>query len=400
MHKKMRDKRGRLLRDKDGRHRWHIRIKVNGRSRQKYLWAHDEAEVLAWVDEQKTGRVRSMTWDDLVGRYIEAKGLDGEVAKDYRRSCQWISDRCGPAVQDATLASFSSAILDKRAGDPAKGRTANKVRAYAHACARWAVQTGLIDRPALLDAPPVDQEQRERRPISHEDLPAYITALSPRAQAFVLALLMTGERITAIAGARRSDVGETLPVTTKGGHTRHIPVTTALRQIIDRGIDLDSHTDFIWLNDAGNPWTRYSIRLHCQRRWKKAGLPIRTIHEIRHTFGTAAASLNFNAPTIQALMGHRSPDTAKHYIHMHEAGAGVSSAMSQVQEVLASALVNDTFMTPFDTGCGPDQDRREEPSADASACITCPHCGGKVSIEKGLPSKLSDSKPLENNKRP
>jgi cobalamin biosynthesis protein CbiD len=72
-------------------------------------------------------------------------------------------------------------------------------------------------------------------------------------------------------------------------------------------------------------------------------------HEIRHTVATEAAAMGLSRDMIQAILGHKSDKTAKHYINRAKVQKATHDGMLTIQEKVAQKLhsdcENDTHMT-------------------------------------------------------
>jgi integrase len=90
--------------------------------------------------------------------------------------------------------------------------------------------------------------------------------------------------------------------TPKGGRRRTVPVTQALFLALRR-LEVAALTD---------GQTTHAIR----RIIRRAALPARGWHSLRHSFGTHGAMLGVNPWRLQAWMGHRRIDETMLYVHM------------------------------------------------------------------------------------
>jgi integrase len=102
--------------------------------------------------------------------------------------------------------------------------------------------------------------------------------------------------------------------TPKGRTRRTVPITPFLRdalkgpEVIRRGF-LVRHPDGSPMTDRQTAEASYKI---CRR----AGLPERGWHTLRHTFGTHAAMFGANPWRLQAWMGHKRIDETMRYVHV------------------------------------------------------------------------------------
>jgi integrase len=69
---------------------------------------------------------------------------------------------------------------------------------------------------------------------------------------------------------------------------------------------------------------------------RRAGLPMRYFHTLRHSFGTHAALFGVNPWRLQAWMGHKRIDETMLYVHVAEAHH------RELPEVVRQAAMNET----------------------------------------------------------
>jgi integrase len=95
----------------------------------------------------------------------------------------------------------------------------------------------------------------------------------------------------------------------------------------------------------GNPWVIYGIKpegrfIDLQPFWQRlrarAGLKDARIHDLRHTFASAAVAAGQGLPMIGKLLGHTQVQTTARYAHL--AADPVKAAADTVATVIASAL--------------------------------------------------------------
>ena len=124
-----------------------------------------------------------------------------------------------------------------------------------------------------------------------------------RTKDLILLLAYTGLRLGELQTLRKEDVrGGVIHVSTgKTDEMRTIPVHPAIRQAVKR-----------------LPITGSQRTLQQSFEWarKKAGMRHVRLHDLRHTFGSWLAQNEVQLPTIMELMGHKSPSTAKRYLHL------------------------------------------------------------------------------------
>jgi len=96
---------------------------------------------------------------------------------------------------------------------------------------------------------------------------------------------------------------------------------------------------------SGNPWVIYGtkpgarltdLQPFWQRVRARAGLKDARIHDLRHTFASAAVAAGQGLPMIGKLLGHTQVQTTARYAHL--AADPVRAAANQVSTAIASAL--------------------------------------------------------------
>ena len=182
----------------------------------------------------------------------------------------------------------------------------------------------------------------------------------------VLILLKTGLRISELCGLTVADIDFKNEVViidhqllkskeqgyyietpkTKSG-IRQVPLSKetikAFHRIIKnrpktKPIEIDGHSDFLFLNPKGNPKVAVDYNMLFVRMVKKYNkhhknnpLPHITPHILRHTFCTRMAQGNMNPKDLQYIMGHSNISiTMNWYAH-----ASIDTAKSEVQRLIA-----------------------------------------------------------------
>jgi integrase len=98
---------------------------------------------------------------------------------------------------------------------------------------------------------------------------------------------------------------------------------------------------------AANPWVitgtnagapLYDLQPFWQRVRARAGLKDVRIHDLRHTFASAAVGSGQGLPMIGKLLGHTQVQTTARYAHL--ADGPIRIAADQVSSILAAALIH------------------------------------------------------------
>ena len=104
--------------------------------------------------------------------------------------------------------------------------------------------------------------------------------------------------------------------TPKGRTRRTIPMTSRLLAAL-RGLEVVREGLVVRERD-GSGWTDSEADKRIRRVCRRAGLPERGWHPLRHTFGTHAAMFGVNPWRLQAWMGHKRIDETMLYVHVAE----------------------------------------------------------------------------------
>jgi integrase len=150
---------------------------------------------------------------------------------------------------------------------------------------------------------------------------------NPQSVAFIYLLILTGARSGEIAAAKWSQInGTRLTLTehkTDGtGEDRIINLPQAALDVLDR---LPKTTGTITgIKSPKNFWDR--VR-------KEALCPDLRLHDLRHSFASAAVSAGLSLTQIGELLGHKSAQTTMRYAHLMEEAA--SAAVTATADVIA-----------------------------------------------------------------
>jgi len=96
---------------------------------------------------------------------------------------------------------------------------------------------------------------------------------------------------------------------------RSIPLSKEAMEIINRQREAHPDSEYIFLNEDGQPYTAGSFRQRLERWCKRAELEKRSPYALRHFFGTVQATENnLNQSVLAQLMGHCRLQTTDRYI--------------------------------------------------------------------------------------
>jgi site-specific recombinase XerD len=105
----------------------------------------------------------------------------------------------------------------------------------------------------------------------------------------------------------------------KGGVDTDIPLPTPAVEAVTQWLSVRPSTELtrVFLSKTGKPLDERSIRYLVKYYMRKAGIKKQaSAHTLRHTFGAFKSAKNVDLKTLQYWMGHKSPETTLHYLHL------------------------------------------------------------------------------------
>jgi integrase len=185
---------------------------------------------------------------------------------------------------------------------------------------RWKVAGAEINPVRGIPRPRFDNKRS--RYLSSEEAARLLDAAkqSPNTQLvhIVGLLLLTGARVSELLHAKWQDVDfgrrSWLIPTTKNGQSRHVPLSGAAMEIIER---LPKFEDCPYL--LPNPETKkpfVSIKHGWQTARRIAGLRDVHLHDLRHSFASACVNSGASLLTVARALGHSDYKSALRYSHL------------------------------------------------------------------------------------
>ena len=383
-------RKGSAARNSQGLYRFEYRILRGAKSVRRRFWAESMSQALD-IEARAKGQARGISWRSALG--IWGDGVD-RVPK-YVKEVGWSVGRLleflgvdDADIQDLTFDQFRDFVLDRqRVG----ARAANKDRQQCLAIARWAMSEGYVDSLPFEAVRVRSVKSPKRVPVPVEMVPKYIEALPDYARPIVSWIAYTGVRAGEACRLQWQDVdlrvGGRVSFRQKGGRVGGLFLDPFLFDIVEssRRVSKKS-TGSVFVNSRGNPWTVESLGNRVRKVWEKVeGLPMVTLHQFRHTFGTIAGS-KFSVDMVRAGLGHSSRRSSEVYVDpTDEMRDQVGRA---VRRMLINGPENDTKMTCLtkDLRDGPGQ------SGTRGVEVEDPRDGVKVWISWGLLDKLKARK--------
>ena len=236
-------------------------------------------------------------------------------------------DRRLDAIGTGEVAAFRASLVEKGLG----GKSINNILAVLSKPMKYAVDCELI-----VKAPRIGLFKVERPEIVSWDFEQYarlLAAAKIEGAEWYVAVCLAGEaglRAGEVKALRwREDVdliaktitvnqqtchGET--TTPKGRTRRTIPMSSTLEQALRK---LEVVREGFVVRSMDGKAKRDGETCHAMGRiCRRAGLPVRYWHTLRHTFGTHAALFGVNPWRLQAWLGHKRIDETMLYVHVAE----------------------------------------------------------------------------------
>jgi integrase len=231
-------------------------------------------------------------------------------------------------ITTAEVARFRADLVGKGLGD----KRINNILAVLSKPMKYAVDCDLLAK-----APRIGMFKVERPEIVAWDFEQYarlLAAAKGEGEEWYAAICLAGEsglRVGEVKALRwREDVdmiARTITVnqqtrnkhttTPKGRTRRTIPMTTRLHDALKRmGVIREG---LVVRNLDGSAKTDDQADKAIGRICRRAGLPVRLFHTLRHSFGTHAALFGVNPWRLQAWLGHKRIDETMLYVHVAEA---------------------------------------------------------------------------------
>ncbi|MGN6110209.1 MAG: tyrosine-type recombinase/integrase [Kofleriaceae bacterium] len=225
------------------------------------------------------------------------------------------------------IAAFRALLVDKKLSD----KRINNILAVLSKALRYALDCELIAKVPKVGL--VKVERPEIEPWDFEQYARLLASAEVEGPDWYVAACLAGEgglRSGEIKALRRREdvdlIATTITVNTqtcygitttpKGRTRRTIPMTSVLEDALLR-LD-DGWEGYVVRNRDGSQKTDGQANAAILRICRRAGLPEKRWHTLRHTFGTHAALYGVNPWRLQSWMGHKRIDETMLYVHVAE----------------------------------------------------------------------------------
>ncbi len=317
---------------------------AQGRSRRMTVGAYgvltpDEARKLARLhlaeverggdpaEDKQTNR-KAATFKDAVGRYLEEHAAKKKKARSIKEDRRLLNKVILPVFGSRKLAAITRPDIAKfhhqLRGTPYQANRALALLSKLfNLCERWGLRPDGSNPTRHIER---YKEEKKERYLTPDELSRLGVALAdaetakeelPQAIAAIRLLILTGARLSEILTLKWDYID-------LGRREMHLPDSKTGRKTLQIGepaVDLlESMPRYV-----GSPYVipgqkagQHLIGLpHIWMRIREnAGLPDVRIHDLRHSFASAAAQSGMSLPFIGALLGHRELATTNRYVHL------------------------------------------------------------------------------------
>lgn len=215
-------------------------------------------------------------------------------------------------------------------------------RRSAFRALNWAADEELIPKNPLQGLKRPKPKPRQRA-MTKAEYRALLAAATGPFKTFLFALRQTGARPKELRDLKWHEVRRdrwVLPehktsATSDEPRTIHLtPPMQKLMSVLRR----HNHSEHVFLNCRGRPWTSNAVRLQVWRLKKKLGLADDVCaYLVRHAYGTDAIVNGVDIASVSELMGHADTSiTSKIYVHLAE-------QTSHLQEAVKKAVGSSTI---------------------------------------------------------
>jgi site-specific recombinase XerD len=266
--------------------------------------------------------------------HLRGAGASEATSRAYRTDLaqldRWLL-AAGCRVEDAdtaTLRRYAAYLGTLRYKPATAARKLSAVRgAYA-----WLFARGVTERDPAAVVPGPRRPRMLPPTFKGSELEELLDGSFPpgpaglRDRALLELLYGSGLRASEACSARLRDLdlarGQ-LRVTGKGNKQRVVPIGGACAEALENwlrdgrpGMAGDSGSDRLFVSVRGNALAASDIRRTLSRTLRRAGLPARSPHALRHSFATHLLENGADLRSIQELLGHASVATTQVYTHV------------------------------------------------------------------------------------
>jgi integrase len=284
------------------------------------------AEVGRGNDPAKTAKrpnsSRPRTFGELAEKYISGYAINKRTGHEDE---QMLRNDVLPALEGEPLDKIHradiAAILDSiiARGSPIR---ANRVFAVIRKCVNWGLEQGFIDTSPIARMKPPSKERSRDRVLSPDEIRTFWrrliakTSMTWEMRQILKLCLVTGQRVSEVAGATRSELNfdraewNISGDRAKNGAAHLVPLSPLALHLFQKAASRSSHEQFVLpKRSTGTPYIKSAP---AKAMGKAAGIfafetPI-TPHDLRRTLGTGLGELGYSRIIQDKVLNHVTSD--------------------------------------------------------------------------------------------
>lgn len=306
--------------DEDGRKR-RERISPNKRHAEEVLNKRlTEVAERKFLTNRESGRLKFKDFaQDYLDRVVPTLRWADQAARIVGYWVDYFGDKRMAEVTAAEIERYRVDRLKEFKGDPKlkkhiRPATVNREVAVLKRMFNVARQWDVIESNPVTKLRMLPERNARLRYLTIEEAQRLVEAAVPHLRPLLIVGLNTGGRRGELFGLRWQDVDLRARVIsfidTKNGRRRDIPVNAA---VCDTLRALPRRGEFVFSHSGGKlASVVHAFKTAC----KRAGITDFRFHDLRHTFASHAAMSGIDIPTLQQLLGHRTPVMTARYSHL------------------------------------------------------------------------------------
>lgn len=187
----------------------------------------------------------------------------------------------------------------------------------------WCFERGWTSINIAVTIKPVKGPSRESRALSNEEISKIFGHATEMLRLQIQIASTWGLRAGEVAALEWSwfnfeanlvGIGKTTSFSTKSGKSKTLPIPPRLREVLLRHRNVSGNSKWVFPNQWGTGHTKsHVISTAWRRAWRKAGIEYVRFHDLRATVGTRLAESGFGDAGVSRILGHESPNMARHY---------------------------------------------------------------------------------------
>jgi integrase len=271
-----------------------------------------------------------MRLEELAVKYLEfVKGNRAEgTLKNRERYLGYFLKFMGPcmvsAITKERIVAFHTFAKKKHGRGPNAG---SEAMASVKSMLRWGSLEMEMADLSFRKFPEVRRVPIKTKRISEADLQRLLQAAPPDVKDFILFGVLTGLRPKEIRDLTQDQIQHAPKGTpyvfiethktmkqTRMAIPRSVPLCPLAEEIVERQVRRHPGRKFIFVNDDGGHYSRFTIRNRLRRLCRKLKLPDISPYCFRHTFASMESEQGTETTGLAQLMGHSTTRTLMRYV--------------------------------------------------------------------------------------